>query len=173
MLLIVGLGGNQGDVGGAFAAAATALGRRFRVRAASSLWRSAPLGPAQPDFLNAALLLEVDCDPLRLLACAQRIEGAAGRDRGAEVRLGPRPLDIDLLLAPGVVVESPALTLPHPRLAGRRFALLPAAELAPEWVHPRLHRTLADLAAALPAEGQRCERVGRFPGGHRRRQRQR
>jgi 2-amino-4-hydroxy-6-hydroxymethyldihydropteridine diphosphokinase len=163
VLFIVGLGGNQGDVGGAFAAAAAALGRRFRVLAASSLWRSAPVGPAQPDFRNAALLLEVDCDPLRLLAFAKRLEVDAGRDRGTEERFGPRPLDVDLLLAPGVVVESPALVLPHPRLAGRRFALLPAVELAPAWVHPRLHRTLADLAAAVPAGTQRCERLGLFP----------
>jgi 2-amino-4-hydroxy-6-hydroxymethyldihydropteridine diphosphokinase len=163
VLFIVGFGGNQGDVGGGFAAAAAALGRRFRVLAASSLWRSAPVGPAQPDFLNAALLLDVDCDPLRLLACAQRLEADAGRDRGAEARGGPRPLDVDLLLAPGVVVESPTLVLPHPRFAGRRFALAPAVEVAPAWVHPRLRRTLADLAADLSPEAQRCERLGPFP----------
>lgn len=163
MLVLLGLGGNQGDVAAALAAATAALEHRFRLIARSALWRTAPLGPPQPDYLNAALLLDVDCDPLRLLACAQQLEAAAGRDRGREQHLGPRPLDIDLLLVPGLVVESPALELPHPRLAGRRFALLPAAELAPEWIHPREHCTVAALAAALDAEAQPCERLGPFP----------
>jgi 2-amino-4-hydroxy-6-hydroxymethyldihydropteridine diphosphokinase len=163
MRVLVGLGGNQGDAAATLAAAAVALGRRFRLLGCSSLWRTAPIGPPQPDFLNAALLLEIDCDLLRLLACAQRIEADAGRDREREQRLGPRALDIDVLLAPGLVVESPALTLPHPRLAGRRFALLPAAELAPGWIHPRVHRTVAALAASLDAAQQPCERLGPLP----------
>jgi 2-amino-4-hydroxy-6-hydroxymethyldihydropteridine diphosphokinase len=163
MRVLVGLGGNQGDAAAALAAATAAFGRCFRLLGRSALWRTAPLGPPQPDYLNAALLLEVDCDPLRLLACAQQLEAAAGRERDREQRLGPRPLDIDLLLAPGLVVESPALVLPHPRLVDRRFALLPAAELAPDWIHPREHRTVAALAAALDAEAQPCERVGPLP----------
>ena len=165
MRVLVGLGANQGDAAAALATATAALGHRFRLIGRSALWRTAPLGPPQPDYLNAALLLDVDGDPLRLLACTQRIEAEAGRDRGREPRLGPRPLDIDLLLVPGLVVESPALVLPHPRLAGRRFALLPAAELAPEWIHPREHRTVAALAAALDAEAQPCERLGPILAG--------
>jgi 2-amino-4-hydroxy-6-hydroxymethyldihydropteridine diphosphokinase len=163
--ILIGLGGNLGDPAATFAAAAGALARESRLAGRSQLWRSAPVGPPQPDFLNAALLVEIDSDPFRLLACAQRIELAAGRDRARETRFGPRPLDIDLLLAPGLVIESPSLVLPHPRLDERRFALLPAAELAPAWVHPRLHRTLADLAARLDPGSQQCERIGPWPGG--------
>ncbi|MEW6336943.1 MAG: 2-amino-4-hydroxy-6-hydroxymethyldihydropteridine diphosphokinase [Acidobacteriota bacterium] len=163
MKILLGLGGNVGDVRGAFAAAAAALESRFGRIARSSLWRSAPLGPAQPDYLNAALLTEIDCHPLRLLAICNALEGAAGRDRAGEIRWGPRPLDLDLLLGAGVVIESPGLILPHPGLHRRAFALRPAAELAPELTHPRLGQTLSSLAAAAD-RGRECERVGSFPG---------
>ena len=163
MILLVGLGGNQGDVVGAFAAAARGLADRFAFRAASSLWRTAPVGPAQPDFLNAAILIEADDHPLAVLAVCLGLESAAGRQRRPGERFGPRPLDLDLLAAEGLVLEGPRLTLPHPRLAERRFALLPAAEIAPRWVHPRCHRTLEELAASLPAAAQCCLRIGAFP----------
>jgi len=163
MRLLLGLGGNLGDVAAAFAGAAAALSAHGRVVAASRVWRSAAVGPPQPDFLNAALLYETGDDAWRVLARAQRLECAAGRERERAVRWGPRQLDVDLLLAPGVVVESPALVLPHPRLAARRFALLPAAEVAPDWVHPRLRATLAELAARLDAADQPCAAIGDFP----------
>ena len=163
MRLVLGLGGNLGDLPANFARAAIFLTSELRVLARSGIWRSAPLGPAQPDYFNAALLVESDAHPLAVLALAQRCEANAGRDRAHEERWGPRPLDIDLLVAPGLVVESPLLTLPHPRLSERRFALAPAAELAPEWLHPRHWRTLAELAAAPEVLGQRCERSGPFP----------
>jgi 2-amino-4-hydroxy-6-hydroxymethyldihydropteridine diphosphokinase len=161
--LVIGLGGNRGDVSAAFSAAVAGLARELRVIAVSSLWRSAAQGPPQDDFTNAAALVETAAHPLALLALCVRLEAAAGRDRERETRWGPRTLDLDLLLAPGLVIESAALTLPHPRLAERRFALAPAAEVAPGWLHPRLHRTIAQLAAAPTIIAQRCERVGPFP----------
>lgn len=161
--VLVGLGGNLGDVEGAFTCATATLGRRFPIGAVSDLWRTAPLGPPQPDFLNAALLLACDVHPLELLAACLEVERVAGRRREREQPLGPRPLDIDLLLVRDVVIEGPALRLPHPRLAERRFALAPAAQIAPRWVHPRIRRTLADLAAVDALSGQRCERIGPFP----------
>jgi len=161
--ILIGLGGNLGDVAGAFGAAAEALAARFAVVARSSLWRSAAVGPPQPEFLNAALLVEAEEEPFSVLALLQTLEAGAGRDRRGESRFGPRTLDLDLLLAPWLVVESPALTLPHPRLAERRFALLPAAELAPGWTHPRRRLTLTELAAALDPREQPCERIGPFP----------
>ncbi|MGD1149276.1 MAG: 2-amino-4-hydroxy-6-hydroxymethyldihydropteridine diphosphokinase [Thermoanaerobaculaceae bacterium] len=156
MLLLIGFGGNRGDVFAAFASAVAGLSREVRVLARSSVWRSAPLGPPQEDFLNAAVLVEARAHPRALLALCQRVEAAAGRDRGVGRRWGPRPLDLDLLIAPGVVVESPELVLPHPRLAERRFALAPAAELAPDWVHSRRQRSLSELAASPAVATQRC-----------------
>ena len=74
------------------------------------------------------------------------MEAIAGRDRVTEVRWGPRPLDIDLLLIRGVIHRGPRLELPHPRLAERAFALVPAAEIVPDWIHPIVGRTLRELA---------------------------
>ena len=163
MRFVIGLGGNTGDVATAFARSAAALATGFRLLGRSALWRSVAVGPTQPDYLNAALLLDVDVHPLAVLAVCRRLEHDAGRRRDAEARWGPRPLDLDLLAAGDLVIESAALTLPHPRLAERRFALLPAAELAPDWVHPRAHRTLSELAVTLDAAAQPCERIADFP----------
>ena len=163
MRLLIGLGANLGDVERAFVAAVARLRERFDVIACSGLWRSAPLGPEQADFLNAATLLEAAEHPFEVLAFCQRLERDAGRDRTTEERWGARPLDLDLLIAPGAVISSPTLTLPHPRLAERRFALAPAEALEPEWVHPRLLRTIRALAADPAIAGQRCERIGAFP----------
>ena len=163
MRIVIGLGGNQGDVPRAFGSVLETLGREVAVLAQSSLWRSAAQGPEQSDFINAAVLVETGVHPAAILAICRRLEESAGRDRTRELRWGPRPLDLDLLLAAGLVVESPKLTLPHPRLAERLFALAPAAEVAPEWLHPRRHRTLAELAALPALLAQRCERVGPFP----------
>ena len=127
--------------------------------ARSSVWRSAPQGPPQPDYLNAAVLVETPAHPIAILTLCQDLEAEAGRNRAREQRWGARPLDLDLLIAPGLVIESPVLVLPHPRLAERRFALAPAAELAPNWLHPRLHRTLAELAAAPALLSQGCDMV--------------
>lgn len=163
MKLLLGLGGNRGDVVKTFAWAARQIQAHAPILAASSLYLTAPVGPPQPPFYNAVLLLELEEDPFCFLQRCQQWEREAGRVREAETRWGPRPLDLDLLMVPGVVVVRPELTLPHPRFALRRFALLPAAEMAPFWLHPRLRQSLAQLASALPAEGQPCQRVGAFP----------
>lgn len=163
MELILGLGGNVGNVKATFACVARKIATKARILAASSLYLTEPLGPPQPPFVNAALLLELREHPLSFLRHCQKWEREAGRVREAETRWGPRPLDLDLLMAPGVVVVGPELTLPHPRFAKRRFALVPAAEVAPHWLHPRVRQSLAALASALPRGRQSCERVGAFP----------
>jgi len=163
MLIVVGLGANQGDVEAAFATAKQQLAQRLEVVAASSLWRTRAIGPEQPEFVNAALLLRVRQHPLELLRRCHELEAAAGRDRAAEVRWGPRPLDLDLLICDCCVAVAPSLCLPHPRLAVRRFALAPAAEIAPEWRHQRLGRTLADLACDASIAEQECAAIGAYP----------
>lgn len=159
MLLLIGLGANLGDRRGALHWAAGRLAERFRWRLGSQIFATAALGPRQADFLNAAALVDVDDHPLRVLAFCQLLESAAGRDRLREERWGPRPLDLDLLLADGLVVASPSLILPHPRLHLRRFALAPAAQLVPQWLHPRVHRSVASLAGDPALAGQPCEPV--------------
>jgi 2-amino-4-hydroxy-6-hydroxymethyldihydropteridine diphosphokinase len=155
--LVIGLGGNIGDVAAAFARAAAHLGVRFHLLGASGLWRTAAIGPRQPDFLNAALILEVDVHPLEVLAVCLRLEQESGRRREVETRLGPRPLDLDLLAAGELVVESRALVLPHPRLADRR-RLPPAAELVLD-LHPRAHRR---YGVGCPRPGSPTLRADRF-----------
>ncbi|RLE29163.1 MAG: 2-amino-4-hydroxy-6-hydroxymethyldihydropteridine diphosphokinase [Acidobacteria bacterium] len=154
MNIIIGLGGNVGDVQTAFNQAVKALGENgeITVLVRSSLYRTAAVGPEQPSFLNTAIMVTAEISARNLLSLCHQIEAAAGRDRSREKRWGPRVLDLDLLISDSVVCRGPFLELPHPRLAERAFALIPAAELAPEWTHPLKGRTLAELAKRVLAE---------------------
>lgn len=148
--VVIGLGGNVGteaEVVERFGRARASLSALSAVRAVRSapLYRSAPLGPAQPAFLNTAVCLDLaGAVPAELLAELHAIERQLGRSRAHEPRWGPRPIDLDLLvwgdrrlvvpvseLAPAGAGEPPvtALELPHPRLAERRFALAPVVAL--------------------------------------------
>ncbi len=145
----VGLGANLGDPERTLAAAVEDLARLEGVslRRASSLWASAPVGPPQPEFRNAAVTLETRRTPESLLAALLEVERAHGRVRAE--RWGPRLLDLDILLWGDRVVDVPGLHIPHPELHRRRFALEPLAELAPEARHPVLQKTVAELLTAV------------------------
>lgn len=126
--------------------------------AASGLWRSAPLGPAdQPDFVNAVAAFLTALDGRALLGELQVLERAQGRQRGGE-RWGPRTLDLDLLVLGGVTVEEPDLCLPHPRIRERNFVLLPLAEIAPHLRVPG-HGSVLRLLAAVADSEPRIERL--------------
>jgi 2-amino-4-hydroxy-6-hydroxymethyldihydropteridine diphosphokinase len=148
---VVGLGSNLGDRQALLAGAVAALRSLARVVAVSSLYETVPVGPAQPLFLNAAVRLATPEQPERLLAQLLGIERAAGRVRLE--RWGPRTLDLDLLWVNGAVVDSPSLTLPHPELLARAFALLPLLEVAPTAIDPRTGRRYAEAAMALDPSG--------------------
>lgn len=121
---------------------------RLRVVKRSRLWRSAAWpDPADPPFLNAVAQVETALAPAEALAALHALEAEAGRVRS--MRNAPRPLDLDVL-AWGRRVEAGPPVLPHPRLAERRFAVGPLAELAPAWRHPVTGRAAAELAAAAP-----------------------
>ncbi len=155
MQLLLGLGGNLGDPPQAFRTALAALVERHRVLAISQLIRSEPEGPPQPRYWNQAALLEVTVAPLEFLDECQTLEHAAGRRRDPSCRNAPRTLDLDLLMAMSLVHRGPRLQLPHPRLHCRAFALVPAAELAADWLHPIALRTLGHLSReALRASGR-------------------
>lgn len=165
--LILGLGGNQGDealVLARFASAAQALASWGPVYG-SAVYRTRAIGPAQPDYLNAALALTVPEDLVAssLLRELQGIEHALGRRRGGEVRWGPRPIDLDVLLW-GARVQRRAgapLQIPHLQLARRRFALQPAIDLlGPDAALPGTELTLgAALAALADVPDQAIERT--------------
>ena len=133
----VGVGANLGDPAAQVRAAIAAIAALpgTRLVAASSLYRTAPVGYAdQPDFVNAAALLETALAPRALLEALQAIEVRSGRARS--FKDAPRVLDLDLLLYGGEVVDEPGLTVPHPRLHDRAFALAPVVEIDPAAVIP-------------------------------------
>ena len=132
---LIALGGNVGDIRETLASAIKAFcdGAIVRLLARSSDYRTPPWGVAdQPPFINCAILAETALPPLDLLGRAQAIERQFGRDRSEEQRWGPRTLDIDLIAYDGVTLDTPELTLPHPRALERAFVLVPLAEIAPQ-----------------------------------------
>jgi 2-amino-4-hydroxy-6-hydroxymethyldihydropteridine diphosphokinase len=134
---LVALGGNVGDVRDTLDRAVAALCERQNVRllARSADYRTPPWGIAdQPPFVNLCIAVATSLMPHALLARAQAIEQALGRERAKERRWGPRPVDIDLITYDDLALVTPDLTLPHPRLFERAFVLVPLAEIAPERV---------------------------------------
>jgi 2-amino-4-hydroxy-6-hydroxymethyldihydropteridine diphosphokinase len=132
---LVALGGNVGDVRDTLdrAIAAFCDGEEVCLLARSSDYRTPPWGVAdQPPFVNLCIAVETGLTPHALLARAQAVERALGRERSKERRWGPRPIDIDLLAYDDLALDSPDLTLPHPRLFERTFVLVPLAEIAAE-----------------------------------------
>lgn len=121
------------------------------VIAVSRLYRSAPLGPAgQGDYINAVVALDTELPPHELLASLQAIENRHGRVRAE--RWGSRTLDLDILLYGDLILDSPALRIPHPGLASRNFVLFPLADIAPNLQLPT-GESLAQLLANVSAEG--------------------
>ena len=151
----VGLGANLGaDIAATLTQAALQLAALpgTQVAALSSAWRSAPVDAGGPDFLNAVAALDTTLLPLELLDALQAIELAHGRER--PYRNAPRTLDLDLLLYGDLTLDTPRLTLPHPRLGERAFVLRPLLEIAPE---------LAQLAAGDAWQAQRIALDGPIP----------
>ncbi len=120
----------------------------------SSLYETRPLYVTdQPLFLNAAVEASTTLAPEALLDGLQGIEKSLGRDRAREQRMGPRTLDLDILLFGEELIASPRLTIPHPRLAERAFVLVPLLELAPGLRDPRTGRPLSEALARIGDQG--------------------
>ncbi len=145
----IGLGSNQGNRREHLTGAVRALREMggIRVEAISSVYETTPVGPPQPMYLNAVMRVSTNLSPFALLGVLHGIEDASGRVR--QERWGPRTLDLDLLMVDDLVIETPILTLPHPRLAERDFVLVPLNELNPEAKHPVLDQSVAELLEAL------------------------
>ena len=151
------LGSNLGDRQGNLAAALQQLRSAVDISRISSLYETAPVGFAQqPDFLNLTCVGYTLLEPRALRDAMMRAERFVGR--AASFPMGPRAIDIDLLLYDDLVLREPDLTIPHPRMTERAFVLVPLAEIAPEVVHPVARRSVRELAAAVDSGGvRRCE----------------
>ncbi len=156
----LGLGSNLGDREAHLRGALELLRRKgIEVEAVSSAYETEPIGEIldQPDFLNAAVRIATELEPLELLDLCKAIEAEHGRMFGSP-RHGPRPLDLDLLMLGDIELRGARLTLPHPEVTTRRFVLEPLLELDPDLALPDGTR-LTDALAGL-REGQRVEKVG-------------
>ena len=148
--IVLALGGNlAGDYPSLEAlleAAVSAFrGAGLRIARRSGWWRSAAWpDPAQPAYLNGAVLVETALGPRELLNAVHELESAFGRARTVEN--ASRTLDIDLIAYGRQVIDAPGLTVPHPRAHERLFVMGPLAEIAPDWAHPTLGLTAAALA---------------------------
>ncbi len=148
----IALGSNLSEPKAQVAAAFAELSRmpRTRLLARSSLYRSAPISAiAQPDYVNAVVLVETGLEPHALLDALLAIELSRGRVRTAQN--APRTLDLDILLYNDLVLSGPHLTIPHPRMHERRFVLCPLLEIEPDCEIPGLGRA-QDLLPALSGQ---------------------
>jgi len=155
---VIGLGANLGARRSALEGAVQRIVKLGEVVAVSSLYETAPVGgPQQPAYLNAALRLHYGGSPRELLGALLEIERDAGRER--RERWGPRILDLDILWLEGVLCSEPGLSVPHPSLRERAYALCPLLDVAPDASDPSdavLYRqVLADLGRAGVTELQR------------------
>ena len=150
---VVGLGANLGERVATLKAAVLALQAHGDVQAISHLYETTAVGPPQPDYLNAAVLLESRLAPRPLLLELLTVERAHGRER--RERWGPRTLDLDLLYSPGLLLTEADLTVPHPELSQRAFAMMPLLDVAPGALDPHSGERYADLLAALGPRGLR------------------
>jgi 2-amino-4-hydroxy-6-hydroxymethyldihydropteridine diphosphokinase len=127
---------------------------RTELAAQSPLYRTAPVDYLDQDwFVNAAIKVATDLAPQELLAALQAIQRRAGR-KADKIRFGPRRLDLDIIFYDDLVMDLPALVLPHPRMHKRRFVLQPLCDIDPNVLHPVLGRSVAALLAALDTTDQ-------------------
>lgn len=154
----LGLGSNVGDRRAHLAHALRRLAELYELMGVSSVWETAPMGyEDQGRFLNMVARIETRTSPRQLLRTVRRIEKERGRERS--FRNAPRTLDIDVLLYGDRVIDEAGLEIPHPRMEGRPFVLVPLLELEPGLVDPRTGERYADRSAAAPPSHYDMDRI--------------
>jgi 2-amino-4-hydroxy-6-hydroxymethyldihydropteridine diphosphokinase len=146
------LGSNLGDRSANLRTALAALPPKVKVQTLSPIYETPPWGVTdQPAFLNMVLRGKTRLTPTNLLKYVKSLETSLGRL--PTIRYGPRLIDIDILFYDDLVLDTPELILPHPRLHERAFVLVPLADLAPALVHPRLGKPVRELLRAVDTKG--------------------
>jgi len=144
--VFIGIGSNIGDKARNCldSIKAIAVDKRAHIRSVSSLYATSPVsGIAQEDFVNCALSIDWDGTAFELLHLLNKIEAGMGRER--VVKNGPRTIDLDILLFGNALIDEASLTVPHPELHRRRFAIVPCIEIEREVIHPLYNRPLKEF----------------------------
>lgn len=146
------LGSNVGERATHLQTALAAMPPKVRPLVQSPIYETPPWGYAeQPAFLNMVIQAETELPPLELLKFLKALEVEVGRT--PSFRYGPRQIDLDILFYDDLVLETPELSLPHPRLHERAFVLVPLADVAPSLCHPLLHQTVTEMLAGVNSVG--------------------
>lgn len=153
VLCAIALGSNLGESRQILESALTILSQTpgIELQARSHWYQTKAVGPPQPDYLNGCVLLKVTLTAQELLAILLNTEVQFGRER--RERWGARTLDLDILLFDDLILDSPHLQIPHPRMVDRAFVLVPLAEIAPDWVEPVSGQTIAELVQTVDCSG--------------------
>ncbi len=148
--IYLSLGSNLGDRAQNLHNAISFLSPKVQSIRQSSIYETEPWGYAdQPPFLNMVVKGETDLEPMDLLNALKEIEVSMGRQE--TFRFGPRLIDLDILFYDQLILDSPTLTIPHPRIIERAFVLIPLAEIDPDYYHPVLKKTVQELKNAVDA----------------------
>ena len=149
----IALGSNLGDSLTILKSALDILNQNpaIQIESCSSWYQTAPIGPPQPEYINGCAILRTQLQPQNLLDTLLQTELKFGRERTEH--WGARTLDLDLLLFDSIILTTPTLEIPHPRLRERAFVLVPLAEIAPNWIDPVSRSAIATLAKAVDATG--------------------
>jgi len=148
----IALGTNLGDRLANLHAAIETMRPEIHVQDESHVYETPPWGyEDQPAFLNMVVKAETGLGPESLLTYLKQLELDLGREQN--FRWGPRLIDLDILFYDDLVIDTPPLVIPHPRLQERAFVLVPLLDIAPELIHPLLHKNISDLLAGLNPQG--------------------
>lgn len=152
-LSAIALGSNLGDSLTILEAALQLLAQtpEIELLTRSHWYQTKAVGPPQPDYLNGCALLQTSLSPHQLLATLLQVEATFGRVR--RERWAARTLDLDVLLFDDLILNTPSLQIPHPRMLERGFVLVPLAEIAPHWREPVSRKSIAELVQTIDCSG--------------------
>jgi 2-amino-4-hydroxy-6-hydroxymethyldihydropteridine diphosphokinase len=160
-VIYLSLGSNLGDRLANLRNAITNLSPRVSPIMQSPVYETRPWGYSdQPDFLNQVIKANTSLDPLELLEFFKDTEVMMGRKE--TFRFGPRLIDLDILFYDDLILETPTLTLPHPRISERAFILIPLADIAPELYHPVLNKTIQQLITGMDTSSVELYQSSKF-----------